>query len=246
MELRRAAFLYREGMADLLSNADTVEDEDELSASDLKGAFMSTVNNKWYKYYEDPSSFANLMRKTEDSLYKAVNEAYQSYLKSEEDVRLGVMLNALNKCKTFDDQCALYRNWANTEWSSDEDMWIIAVGTRLMDEDHYTPFLHDVWRIWRTLCQGMFCGLSHDSEIPNKFYNDYRARCYAACLKHINTHTNDVLAINCASVLAGKTNINRYGPFDFGNQSMLEAVELLPNRYKSLYNTTEDSADSVD
>lgn len=242
--IRRAATTYRDGMADLLSRAEEAVDED-LSPYDLRESFIGKINEKWYKFYDDEEKFSSLMTQKYDSLSNIVEETYQLYLKTDEGSQLSFILNAMNKCKSFDEQCSLFFKWADSEESEDEDLWIIAVGTRLMDGEHYSPFLYKVWQIWRPLCQDMFFGLSRDSEIPNKLYNEYRARCYATCLKYIDIHSDDVLAMNCASVLAGQRNINRYGSYSFGNQSAIEKIELLPNRYKSIFNNEEEEEDSI-
>lgn len=243
-ELRQASLIYRDGMSDLLSRAEEAIDED-ITPYTLRESYIQTINDKWYKYYEDSDSFSNVITEKYDSISAFLDKSYNRYLNTTENERLGQMLNFLNTCNSFDEQCVLFCKWADSEDSSIEDMWIIAVGTRLMESKRYSPFLFKVWQIWRPLCQSMYFGLSRDSEIPNKLYNDYRARCYITCLQYIETHPNDILAMNCASVLAGQRNINRYGIYSLGNQSAIESLELLPNRYKKVFEDEEEQNDST-
>lgn len=237
-ELLKAATVYRDGIADLLARADETTAEDTPFV--LKDAFFNVINDKWYKYYDEPDSLMMVLTHQRDSIYSAVDDSYQQYLQADANTRLGLMLNSLNKCRSFDEQCALFCSWANSEESSSEDLWIIAVGTRLMESGQYYPFLYEVWLIWRPLCQQMYFGMSMDSTIPNKFYNKYRALCFISCLKHIANHPDDLPAINCASDLAGRSNINRYGQFHYGNQAAMEALEFLPNRYKGVFDSDEE------
>ena len=63
--------------------------------------------------------------------------------------------------------------------------------------------------------------------------------CFTTCLERIARHPNDVYAMNCAAVLGGRSNMNRFGQNYFGNEAMIEMMLMLPNRY-----TFEDSDDS--
>lgn len=212
----------------------------------LKENFLEKINDKWYQYYEDKDSFSKQITGKYDSLCSVVEKSYQKYLHSKEDERLGLMLRSLNNCKNFDEQCSLFCKWANSEESSYEDMWIVAVGTRLMDGKLYSPILFNVWLIWRPLCQSEYFGISRDSEIPNKFYNKYRSCCFTTCLKYITEHPDDIFAMNCASVFAGRGNIFRKGSYPIGNQSAAECFEFLPNRYKKELESTVESSDKTD
>lgn len=241
-ELRQAATVYRDGVVEMLKNPESMNDD--YNPLELSGSFIEAVNNKCYQFYTDVDSLQAIITEDWKSKSAAVEERYQTYLNADSDQRLGIMLKALAECKTFTEQCLLFEQWANCDVSESEDEWIIAVGTRLMDGQHYSTCLHYVWLIWRPLCQKMYYGMSKDSKIPNKMYDEYRAKCFKACLKQIAEHPDDVLAMNCASVLWGRGNIDRYGPYSFGNQCVIEEANYLPKRYEKIFNhqAEDDSA----
>ena len=141
------------------------------------------------------------------------------------------MLGALNECSTFDEQCSLFLNWIDSKEAEMDDEWIIAVAGRLIDSGKYNPCLNDIWLVWRCLFQIQYCGISRDSSIPNGFYNDMRKKCYLTCLKRIESHPDDVFAMNCAAFIGGRTNINRIGQALFGNEALTEMAECLPGRF---------------
>ena len=243
-ELRQAAAAYREGMADVIIGGNDAT-SDENAPYDLRNSFIEKVNGKCYRFYEDPDELTARMNELRDSLFNAIDDAYQKYLNADQDTRLGLMLKSLNECVSFDAQCALLCKWADCKESVSEDMWIVAVATRLMDGKQYSPLLYMVWEIWRPLCQKMYFGASHDSEIPNKLYNDYRSRCFVTCLKYIAEHPDDTIAMNCASVLSGAINVNRYGTYIFGNQSVILEMEYMPKRFEGIFDGDGESADSI-
>ena len=112
-----------------------------------------------------------------------------------------------------------------------DDNWIIAAGCVLMQTGSYSPILNHVWITWRAMCQTLHFGNSRDSYIPNHYYNKYRQLCYRSCLPWIQSHPEDVYAMNCAAAIAGRSNMNRYGYNYFGNEAMIEEAMMLPNRF---------------
>lgn len=66
--------------------------------------------------------------------------------------------------------------------------------------------------------------------------------CYVSCLKRIENHPDDIYAMNCAAVIGGRTNINRFGQNSFGNEAMIEEVMMMPKRYHSEDDSDEDEA----
>lgn len=151
------------------------------------------------------------------------------------------MLGELATCRDFDEQCSLWRNWANCDKPGFDDEWILAVGRALMESGNYSPILHRIWITWRAINQGLYFGSSRDSSIPNHYYNEYRKMCYISCLKRIENHPDDIYAMNCAAAIGGRTNMNRFGQNYFGNEAMIERAMMMPNRYHSADDDDEES-----
>ena len=57
--------------------------------------------------------------------------------------------------------------------------------------------------------------------------------CYVACLKRIETHPDDIYAMNCAAAIGGRTNMNRFGQNYFGNEAVIEGYMMMPLRFDS-------------
>ena len=55
--------------------------------------------------------------------------------------------------------------------------------------------------------------------------------CYVACLKRIESHPDDIYAMNCAAAIGGRTNMNRFGQNYFGNEAMIERYMMMPKRF---------------
>lgn len=166
-----------------------------------------------------------------DSIFRALSkDKIARYNMASEEERRGVVLGELAGCKTFDEQVSLLLAWADNANSMEDDAWIIAVAERLMESGKYSPYLYEVWRTWRALFQLEYGGLSRDSCIPNEFYNDCRGMCFETCMKWMAKHPDDVAGRVCTFALAEAVNIFRCGQFMFGNEAMLEMLNMMPNR----------------
>lgn len=55
--------------------------------------------------------------------------------------------------------------------------------------------------------------------------------CYVSCLRRIESHPDDIFAMNCAAAIGGRTNMNRFGQNYFGNEGMIERAMMMPKRY---------------
>lgn len=64
--------------------------------------------------------------------------------------------------------------------------------------------------------------------------------CYVSCLKRIESHPDDIYAMNCAAAIGGRTNTNRFGQNYFGNEAMIERAMMMPKRYHSADESDED------
>ena len=233
-----AAQIFKDSLLLNMTTEPSEWDED-FSPYELLYSYNQVIESIAYRFYDDEESFIASLDSISDVAEGLAMDAYQHYLDADEESQVYIMLSEMAACKTFDEQCSLWRNWANCKKSVTDDMWIVLVGDALMKSGNYSPILHNVWLTWRALFQRYFCGNSRDSSIPNQFYNEYRKMCYTTCLERIARHPNDVYAMNCAAVIGGRSNMNRFGQNYFGNEAMIEMILMLPNRYPF-----EDSDDS--
>ena len=231
-DVRHAAQLYKDSIL-LLMETEPDQWEEDISAMDYVISFGNVIESKAYMFYDDEETFVTSLDSVIRMAEEMASDRFQRYMDASDDEQLGVMLGELAACKNFDEQCSLWRNWANCEKSCTEDEWILSVGMALMKSGNYSPILHHVWITWRALCQTMFFGSSRDSVIPNQYYNEFRKMCYVACLKRIETHPDDIYAMNCAAAIGGRTNMNRFGQNYFGNEAVIEGYMMMPLRFDS-------------
>lgn len=228
--LRMAAQLFKDSL--LLIMGTEPDDWDEtVNPMRYLMAYGDAIEERSYRYYDDEVTFVSTLDSVTDLALGMALPEFQYYMDANEDNQVKVMLNELASCHDFDEQCSLWFNWANCKKSVTDEDWIVAVGCALMRSGNYNPMLNHIWIAWRAICQGTFFGSSRDSSIPNYYYNEYRKMCYTACLKRIESHPDDVYAMNCAASLAGRTNMNRFGQNYFGNEAMTEMFTILPNRF---------------
>ena len=229
-EVRKAAQDYKDSLLKLMKTEPDDWDED-VNPMELLISFGDVVESKAYKFYDDEVTFVESLDSVMDIAEGMVLDKFQHYLDASEDDQIQVMLGELATCRNFDEQCSLWRNWANCDKSSIDDEWIDAVGSALMESGNYSPILHRIWITWRAISQGLYFGSSRDSSISNQYYNEYRKMCYVSCLKHIKSHPDDIYAMNCAAAIGGRTNMNRFGQNYFGNEAMIESFMMMPKRY---------------
>ena len=234
-DIKRAAQLYQNSMVHYMLDDNMLQEEEEPHLPFmLLEAYNDTIDAKVYKFYQNPELFADTLDSVFNLLSELAKEKISKYTEADTEQQLKVMLTELNSCKNFDEQCALWCNWTNNPNSISENFWILAVGKRLMDSGIYHPQINKIWFIFRTLCQSEFFGLSRTSIIPSDYYNTYRRKCYKTCLKRIEQHPDDVIAMYCAYSIAGRVNVIRFGQNYFGNDAMIEAVALMPGRYGAM------------
>ena len=239
--VRRAAQNFKDSII-LIMKTEPDEWDEDFNPMDLLISYNDVIESVAYKFYDDEETFVESLDSVMDIAEGMVMNKHQHYLDAEEEEQAGVMLGEIAICKTFDEQCSLWRNWANCKKSVIDDEWITVVGCALMKSGKYSPILHRIWITWRAICQGLYFGSSRDSSIPNDFYNEYRKMCYTTCLNRIARHPDDIYAMNCAAAIGGRTNMNRFGQNYFGNEAMIERAMMMPKRYHS--KDTED--DGVD
>ena len=229
-EVRKAAQDYKDSLLKLMKTEPDDWGED-VNPMELLISFGDVVESKAYKFYDDEDTFVESLDSVMDIAEGMVLDKFQHYLDASEDDQVQVMLGELATCRNFDEQCSLWRNWANCDKSSIDDEWIAAVGSALMESGNYSPILHRIWITWRAISQGLYFGSSRDSSIPNQYYNEYRKMCYVSCLTRIERHPDDIFAMNCAAAIGGRTNMNRFGQNYFGNEAMIERAMMMPKRY---------------
>ena len=242
-EVRKAAQDYKDSLLKLMKTEPDDWGED-VNPMELLISFGDVVESKAYKFYDDEDTFVESLDSVMDIAEGMVLDKFQHYLDASEDDQIQVMLGELATCRNFDEQCSLWRNWANCDKSSIDDEWIAAVGSALMESGNYSPILHRIWITWRAISQGLYFGSSRDSSIPNQYYNEYRKMCYVSCLKRIERHPDDIFAMNCAAAIGGRTNMNRFGQNYFGNEAMIERAMMMPKRYHT--GEDEDSDDDTE
>ena len=242
-EVRKAAQDYKDSLLKLMKSEPDDWGED-VNPMELLISFGDVVESKAYKFYDDEDAFVESLDSVMDIAEGMVMEKFQHYLDASEDDQVQVMLGELATCRNFDEQCSLWRNWANCDKSSIDDEWIAAVGSALMESGNYSPILHRIWITWRAISQGLYFGSSRDSSIPNQYYNEYRKMCYVSCLKRIERHPDDIYAMNCAAAIGGRTNMNRFGQNYFGNEAMIESAMMMPRRYHSLDDSDGDTEEN--
>ena len=229
-EICKAAKNYKGGILTMMKRSSAEWGEDEHSMN-LLGTFAREIEARSYKFYTDEEAFVDSLKALTNELLESTMPALNHYKKLESGKRLEMMLHSLNDCSTFDEQCSLFLNWADSPEAEEEDEWIIAVAEKLMNSGKYNPCLNNIWIIWRCLYQFHYGGMSRDSDIPNSIYNEMRKQCYLTCLKRIENHPDDVFAMNCAASIGGRANINRFGQNMFGNEAAIEMYTYLSGRY---------------
>ena len=239
-EVRKAAQDFKNSIIKLMKTEPDKWDEDT-DPMDLLISFGDVVESKAYKFYDDEETFVASLDSVMDIAEGMAIDKFQHYLDARKNDQIQVMLGELATCRNFDEQCSLWRNWANCDKSGIDDEWLLAVGCALMESGNYSPILHRIWITWRAISQGLYFGSSRDSSIPNQYYNEYRKMCYVSCLKRIEKHPKDVYAMNCAAAIGGRTNMNRFGQNYFGNEAMIESAIMMPKRYHLSDDTDDDS-----
>ena len=242
--LKNAAQNYKDSILLLISSGMDIWD-DEHNPWNVRESYTNEIGNIVCHYYDNYEEFQEKYDIIVRNAEGRGKEKFQHYLKSNEAKQLGLILDELNTCENFDEQCSIWRQWANTKKSHVEDGWLVAVGKKLMESGKYNPNLNRIWITWRSICQLFYCGASKDSVIPNPFFNVYRKKCYITCLKRIEEHPDDIFAMNCAASLAGEPNVIRMGVFHYGNDAVIDAKTMMPERFEfDLSDSTELEEDN--
>mgnify|MGYP006916215469 FL=1 len=228
-ELRARAKNYIDSLVWAMSLDNEYEFEEGNSPEDILAQFVTAVNSTLHPF-ADKDVLAKTYEQEMIRLKGLASEPLRGF-DYENGGFITQMLHLMSACKDFDTQCSLLLYWADHEDMMRAPEWFVAAGSRLLQSGHYSPLLYDVWVRWRALYQYCYHGSSTWSDIPNNFYNIVRLQCYESCLKHIASNHDDIMAMNCASLLAGRSNIQRFG-WMFGNSTTVEINELMPNAFE--------------
>lgn len=244
-EIREEAKDFRDALLKSIAKVpDSDEEEDgPYMPFDALNEWFAAIDSHMYKFYDNEEVLGDSLLGMMEKVEASAADKFKRYAEAGSEKQLEVMLGMMAACQTFDEQCALWRVWSNSSNSMTENMWLLAVGQRLMDSGYYNPILHTIWISFRALCQSEYFGASRDSEIPHAFFNEYREKCYKACLKRIEGHPDDIAAMACAYSLAGRTNISRMGQYMFGNDAVVEMFNVMPKRYDFMNEDEENSED---
>lgn len=211
-KIRHLAKEYIDSLARVISEGD----DTKIDAGEVRIHFMNEINNSITPFYDNEEEL-NMLLDSVTKIYNGMaNETFEKLEAIDEDERETPALKELNACANFDAQCALFLKYAYADSYIYSMEMVIAAGERLLLSGKYSPLLFRIWISWRSMYQRLYCGGSTWSEIPNHLYNTVRSKCYITCLKRIEVCPNDLLAMNCAAVLGGYENLQRFG-WDFGN-----------------------------
>ena len=243
-EIRNAAEEYKAALLKSIAKVPHSEEEQEATNMpyDALNEWFMEIDSRAFRFYDNEEELTDSLMSKMQRVEALAADKFSRYTDAGEEKRLEVMLGLLAACKNFDEQCSLWRLWSNSMNSIPENVWLLAVGQRLMDSGYYNPLINTIWFSFRSICQIEFFGASRDSDIPNDFYNEYRRKCYVACLKRIERHPDDPTAMAAAYSIAGRTNISRMGQFMFGNDAVIEMYTVMPKRYEFM-NENEDNSD---
>lgn len=134
----------------------------------------------------------------------------------------------IDKAKTVEARHVLLLDYVQTSFLSEEDEGNASTISLLeshMNAEQYSPFLYEMWRMWRFEKQFQK-GLDVDDAISNAGYNARRLQCANTILRHLTLHPNDGAAVFQFIALAMQQNIVRICGEE-GNSALIEGDLLL-------------------
>ncbi len=223
---------YKNEMLFLLSVDPDNVDKDQHHPWKARGELFDYLAKKY-----NLNTFGKIDRDTYLSEYEkvpSVPEWNELKHKHGQKGQVKTLLEKYNGTKDFDAKCIYAIELAHA-YEADKDAWpssedgnpAISCMQSLMKEKKYSLYLFELWVKWRVLYQDTK-GASKDSEIPNRIYNNYRNICCCTILSYIKDNPRDIKAINEFLVLASTANIFRHGEWDYGNQYMMDKINLFP------------------
>ena len=226
--LRQHARTYIDSLVWATTLGEDFESADGEYAVDIYKNFAAAINAT-IQPFADQAVLAETYNKEMKRLAALADIPMKNFDQENGDV-VGQMLRLMQTPADFDTQCSLLLLWADHEDLMRAPEWWTTAAIRVLQSGHYSPLLFDIWQRWRAMYQYLYNGSSTWSDIPNNYYNTIRLQCFLTCLNYIKSHPDDIMAMNCASLLAGTDNIQRFG-FALGNSAIIDIDSLMPNAF---------------
>lgn len=229
---------YKEHVISLLQDT-AVHDSIKLKKIGME---YSTVYSKLVDRYH-VSHYGELSEDKYRKIYNPRNiiqdyESIYSLRGTEDSLSIAYLKQLADNSNSFDEKCIYTLEYAHAK-TDDFEHPAIPCLEQLMKSDTYSIYLKEIWQTWRCLLQ-ISSGSSKDSEIPNDHYNRMRMICAHTILNYTVQHPNDIMAINQFIILSSEDNIDRYGVYPYGNQNMMEQIEIFYEQFKDILEKEED------
>lgn len=190
---------------------------------------------EWLTTYYNVSTFFNVDPVIDDAFWSVAepstwidNYADISDKRGQSDTIFQQQLvAALDTTTDFNRFCAFAIEYAHSSSEGPDMPEALPYLKTALTAGIYSPMLRDIWMTWRAV-QSSQMGMSKDSDIPNAEYNQLRMLCCYTMLCHIQQHPTDWFAINSFILASYRDNIARYGTYPYGNQSVIEQVNIFP------------------
>jgi hypothetical protein len=198
-------------------------------------------SDKYINYLYSTFATHNFIRMNEEVYWKTIDK--KNYIKSAEFETYKklkttnlkealVLLEKISKQTTdFQEYCIYQIELADQYVKHAENLdensinKAVDIYKSIIDQKKYSIYLFEAWLKWRIVTQQFTYGISKTSEIPNDKYDKVREQAALIVLDHINTHSNDEMAINEFLLLATHGIVKRFGDYPYGNQNTVEYHE---------------------
>lgn len=155
------------------------------------------------------------------------DEIHQKAISDTASFRCELLQQVLSE-SDFMKKCILARELAYSNYISPEqdNKQLIAIIDPILREGKYSPFLMDLWVIWRaTLQTNILGGISNDSSMYNILYNEMRNAIVLPIISHIISNPDDLEAYWQFLKLTLHDDINRHSGAMFGNNVIIDNME---------------------
>lgn len=198
----------------------------------------------WLSDYFNISHFFNTDSITDEIYWAATDKAnwIENYASMEEkrgqsdSIYQQQLLTMLDTTTDFNVYCILAIEYAHSDIDGPHMTEALPYLVKALTAGIYSPMLRETWRTWRAIMTSEM-GQSKDSDIPNAEYNKLRMISCYTMLCYIHDNPNDWLAVNNFLVTSYEDNICRYGTFSFGNQGMMDRIEMFPEWKEKILKT---------
>ena len=224
----------------------------EISAAGQRDSTIDVVSPmnqyvSWLSDYFNISQFFNTDSITDEVYWEATDKAnwIENYAAMEEkrgksdSIYQQQLLTMLDTTTDFNVYCILAIEYAHSSIDGPHMSEALPYLVKALTAGIYSPMLRETWRTWRAIMTSEM-GQSKDSDIPNAEYNQLRMISCYTMLCYIHDNPKDWLAVNNFLVNAYQDNICRYGTYSFGNQGMMDRIEMFPEWTKRVLNNDYD------